>query len=121
MSPDLEAEWAEEASKKKVRKIGTALFEDVGQPYDPPVKRATYEVKVNQAYFDAVTGGVDLDAEYWQWKEEQEQSAAGLLEDAQEDGMEEAPQVQIIGEAAETAGADKKGKKKRGLKFGKHG
>ena len=121
MSPDLEAEWAEEASKKKVRKIGTALFEDVGQPYDPPVKRATYEVKVNQAYFDAVTGGVDLDAEYWQWKEEQEQTAAGLLDDVQEDGMEEAPQVQIIGEAAETAGADKKGKKKRGLKFGKHG
>lgn len=72
----LEAEWQEQEKERPARKIGTALYQEVGQSYDPPVKKVSYEVKVNQAYFDQLgEGNIDLDAEYEQWKEEQAQAA----------------------------------------------
>lgn len=92
MSPDLETEWAEEENRP-VRKIGTALYEDVGQSYDPPVKKVSYEVRVNQAYFDQLgESAADLDAEYYQWKEEQEKQAgeAGAEAAAREEDEEDA-------------------------------
>lgn len=112
MVPDLEEEWAKE-EQRPVRKIGTAIYEDVGQPYDEPVKRVSYEIKVNQAYFDQLgEGNVDLDAEYYQWKEEQEQAAAASEEES--DGGE------MVGETdSGKKSNNKKEKKKRGLKFGK--
>lgn len=117
MVPDLEAEWAKE-EQRPVRKIGTAIYEDVGQPYDAPVKRVTYEVKVNQAYFDQLgEGNIDLDAEYYQWKEEQEQAAAALEEPG---GGEDRPADEVPENRGKSA-KNKKGKKKRGLKFGKRG
>ena len=75
--PDLETEWEEETEQKKVRHIGAAVYQDVGQSYEPPVKKVSYEVRVNQAYFDQLEGAVDLDAEYYQWKEEQEAAQNG--------------------------------------------
>lgn len=105
---DLEAEWEEEQENRPVRKIGTALYQEVGQSYDPPVKKVSYEVKVNQAYFDQLgEGNIDLDAEYYQWKEEQEgKSADKTSEEAQP-------------ETAEAAGHKKAGKDKHRRKFGK--
>lgn len=110
MVPDLEEEWAKE-EQRPVRKIGTAIYEDVGQPYDEPVKRVSYEVKVNQAYFDQLgEGNVDLDAEYYQWKEEQEQAAAASEEEG--GGAAKEPE-------SGKKDNNKKEKKKRSLKFGK--
>lgn len=69
MLPDLEAEWESEA--RPIKKVGTALYEDVGQPYDEPVRKQSYEIKINQAYFDQIGGSsADLDAEYYLWKAE---------------------------------------------------
>ncbi len=122
MVPDLEAEWAKE-EQRPVRKIGTAIYEDVGQPYEEPVKRVSYEIKVNQAYFDQLgEGNVDLDAEYYQWKEEQEQAAAALEggEGASDEAaVKAAPDADDTREKAKKAKQNKKEKKKRGLKFGK--
>lgn len=118
MVPDLEEEWAKE-EQRPVRKIGTAIYEDVGQPYDEPVKRVSYEVKVNQAYFDQLgEGNVDLDAEYYQWKEEQEQAAAAA-EGAEGADTAPEPDADSEKEKNKTAKPNKKDKKKRGLKFGK--
>ncbi len=122
MVPDLEAEWAKE-EQRPVRKIGTAIYEDVGQPYEEPVKRVSYEIKVNQAYFDQLgEGNVDLDAEYYQWKEEQEQAAAALEGGegtSDEAAVKAAPDADDTKEKAKKAKQNKKEKKKRGLKFGK--
>ena len=123
MVPDLEAEWAKE-EQRPVRKIGTAIYEDVGQPYEEPVKRVSYEIKVNQAYFDQLgEGNVDLDAEYYQWKEEQEQAAAALEGEgaADEAAVKAAPDANDTKEKGKKAKQNKKEKKKRGLKFGKRG
>lgn len=74
--PDLEREWEEEQKQRSARKVGTALYQDVGQPYDSPPKKVSYEIKVNEAYFEQLgEGNIDLDAEYEQWKKEQEGKA----------------------------------------------
>lgn len=71
MLPDLEAEW--EAEARPVKKVGTAFYEDVGQSYDEPVRKQSYEIKINQAYFDQIGGSsADLDAEYYLWKAQQD-------------------------------------------------
>ncbi len=112
MSPDLETEWAEEENRP-VRKIGTALYEDVGQSYDPPVKKVSYEVRVNQAYFDQLgESAADLDAEYYQWKEEQEKQAG-------EAGAEAAAREEDEGEAGRRPENPKKDKKQRRFGFGR--
>lgn len=90
--PDLEAEWEEEMEQKKVRNIGSAVYQDVGQSYDAPVKKVSYEVRVNQAYFDQLEATVDLDAEYYQWKEEQEAAQNGETVAAQEQETLEKPE-----------------------------
>lgn len=112
MSPDLETEWAEEENRP-VRKIGTALYEDVGQSYDSPVKKVSYEVRVNQAYFDQLgESAADLDAEYYQWKEEQEKQAG-------EAGAEAAAREEDEGEAGRRPENPKKDKKQRRFGFGR--
>lgn len=112
MSPDLETEWAEEENRP-VRKIGTALYEDVGQSYDSPVKKVSYEVRVNQAYFDQLgESAADLDAEYYQWKEEQEKQAG-------EAGAEAAAREEDEGEAGRRPENQKKDKKLRRFGFGR--
>ncbi len=112
MSPDLETEWAEEENRP-VRKIGTALYEDVGQSYDSPVKKVSYEVRVNQAYFDQLgESAADLDAEYYQWKEEQEKQAG-------EAGAEAAAREEDEGEAGRRPENPKKDKKLRRFGFGR--
>lgn len=123
MSPDLEAEWAAQEAERPVRKIGTAFYEDVGQAYDAPVKKVTYEVKVNQAYFDQLgEGSVDLDAEYYQWKEEQEQAAASVEGSVGEESAKEegGTKDEAALETDKGTGRGKKGKKEHRLKFGKH-
>lgn len=116
MSPDLETEWAAQEAERPVRKIGTAFYEDVGQAYDTPVKKVTYEVKVNQAYFDQLgEGNVDLDAEYYQWKEEQEQAAAG----GESAGGAEQAEGSAPEETGQADGKNGRDKKKRRSKFGK--
>ncbi len=82
--PNLEEEWEEERGGKKVRNIGTAVYQDVGQAYDAPAKKVSYEVRVNQAYFDQLEASVDLDAEYYQWMEEQEAAKNGEAAATQE-------------------------------------
>ncbi len=116
MSSDLEAEWASEG-ERPVRKVGTALYEDVGEAYDPPVKKVSYEIKVNQAYFDQLgEGAVDLDAEYYQWKEEQEKlNAEGGAAAAQE---EDAGKEEQSGQKPKREERRKK-KKERRLRFGR--
>ena len=112
MSPDLETEWAEEENRP-VRKIGTALYEDVGQSYDSPVKKVSYEVRVNQAYFDQLgESAADLDAEYYQWKEEQDKQAG-------EAGAEAAAREEDEGEAGRRPENPKKDKKQRRFGFGR--
>ncbi|MBQ9118655.1 MAG: hypothetical protein IJY09_01195 [Lachnospiraceae bacterium] len=70
-----DADWEEEP--RKVRNIGSAVYQEVGEAYDTPVKKVTYEVRVNQAYFDQLEANVDLDAEYFQWQEEEEAAKNG--------------------------------------------
>lgn len=81
---DLEAEWEQEQNNKPIRKIGSALYEDVGQSYDPPPKKVSYEIKVNQAYFDQVESSEQLDAEYYQWMEK----GGGSTEDQPEEPVQ---------------------------------
>lgn len=69
---DFEEEWESEKGEKKVRNIGSALFEDVGKGFDDAPKKVSYEIHVNQAYFDQQTSSEDLDAEYYRWMEEKE-------------------------------------------------
>lgn len=109
--PDLEAEWAAEEQAKPVRKVGTAVYQEVGQSYDTPVKKVSYEVRVNQAYFDQLgEGNVDLDAEYYRWKEEQAKAEAG----EQEGGHpEEASQKENDGKLWDGLLGHKKNKKGR--------
>lgn len=96
-----------------MRKIGTALYEDVGQSYDSPVKKVSYEVRVNQAYFDQLgESAADLDAEYYQWKEEQEKQAG-------EAGAEAAAREEDEGEAGRRPENPKKDKKLRRFGFGR--
>ncbi len=121
MSPDLEEEWAKEAAERKVRKIGTALYEDVGEAYDPPVKHVAYEVKVNPGYFSrSEEDSASLDAEYFKWQEEGEGAGKLPEKDAEDEEGDDMPAIQILGKTGEER-EDKKEKKKRGLKFGKHG
>ncbi len=100
-APNLEEEWEEERTEKKVRNIGAAVYQEVGQAYDAPTKKVSYEVRVNQAYFDQLEASVDLDAEYYQWMEEQEAAKNGEVAVTQESSQK----------------ADAKGKNRR--KFGK--
>ncbi len=121
MSPDLEEEWAKEAAERKVRKIGTALYEDVGEAYDPPVKHVAYEVKVNPGYFSrSEEDSASLDAEYFKWQEEGEGAGKLSEKDAEDEEGDDMPTIQVLGKTGEER-EDKKEKRKRGLKFGKHG
>lgn len=121
MSPDLEEEWAKEAAERKVRKIGTALYEDVGEAYDPPVKHVAYEVKVNPGYFSrSEEDSASLDAEYFKWQEEGGGAENLPEKDAGDEEGDDMPAIQILGKTGEEK-EDKKEKRKRGLKFGKHG
>ena len=109
--PDLEAEWAAEEQAKPVRKVGTAVYQEVGQAYDTPVKKVSYEVRVNQAYFDQLgEGNVDLDAEYYQWKEEQAKAEAG---EQGSEHPEEASQKENDGKLWDGLLSHKKNKKGR--------
>jgi|GEM_PF-1710818 len=121
MSPNLEEEWTKEAAEHKVRKIGTALYEDVGEAYDSPVKHVTYEVKVNPGYFSrSEEDSANLDAEYFRWQEKGEQTEDLSEKDTGEEEGEDMPKIQVLGRAEEEQ-ENRKEKKKRGLKFGKHG
>ena len=121
MSPDLEEEWAKEAAERKVRKIGTALYEDVGEAYDPPVKHVAYEVKVNPGYFSrSEEDSASLDAEYFKWQKEGEGAGNLPEKDAGDEEGDDMPAIQVLGKTGEEK-EDKKEKRKRGLKFGKHG
>lgn len=110
---DFDEDWSDE-EKRPIRKIGTALYEEVGQSYDPPVKKVSYEVKVNEAYFEQLgEGNVDLDAEYYQWKEAQEQEEA-LKEQKTEDEMRKNESV-----SSEKTKTGKRQEKALKLKFGR--
>jgi hypothetical protein len=59
--------------KKKVRKIGMALYEDVGRPFDDTAKAVPkYEIKVNESFLSGAEAksGEELDYEYEKWLNE---------------------------------------------------
>lgn len=89
--PDLEAEWRAEEEQKPVRKVGSAVYQDISVGYgDEPVKHVAINVKVNENYVNAYgeDAPVDLDWEYEMWKagEDPEQ----VLEEKKRQEAEEA-------------------------------